>query len=92
MSSPDYALQKVVVGVAKGIAAARFGTQVDQTYWDQESDAWRRAHLDMAEAAIAVLCHNNVNCFDARTGFEEVIKDFELGKLCHDLELKGGSI
>jgi hypothetical protein len=47
---------EMVERVARACAAARFGTIVDRIYWNQESDSWRQAHIDIALAAIEALC------------------------------------
>jgi hypothetical protein len=51
--------------VARAAAAARFGTTVDQLYWNQESDAWRQAHIDIARATIAAMREPVADMFQA---------------------------
>jgi hypothetical protein len=43
---------EMVERVARACAEARFGTGI---YWNQESDSWRQAHIDIALAAIAAM-------------------------------------
>jgi hypothetical protein len=63
---------EMVERVARACAAARFGTIVDRIYWNQESDSWRQAHIDIALAAIEALCEPTEAMVDAAEVANEV--------------------
>ena len=56
-------MSAMIERVAKAAAAARFGTIVDRLYW--ESDAWRKAHIDIAVACISAMREPTADMVDA---------------------------
>ena len=63
---------EMVERVARACAAARFGTIVDRIYWNQESDSWRLAHIDIALAAIEAMREPTEAMVDAAEVANEV--------------------